>query len=369
MSVRDLIDCDYRKTRSGDVLRVTAYDPGTGRLLCWRGGVVHEWTLPIPRGAERGLHKAHGRKSIETSLTKKFMGSKLKIHGLRGVRWSPDGLVIVYYTDHDIYMVSAVTGLAMHCLVHHPHDITAVAFSPNGCLLAYTDLADPRMLCVMDVSTRQPVCRVSANIGAREGTLIQFSLDGRYLTLADPMRTMIFDLVSQEAQVRALPSSERMPLAVPPRQTFQLLCAEGKDVVVYDIAEGIELSRRSVWRTPLTRDRHAEFCSTGSRVLLRDAGMLSVWAWDGVSLAGRLFVYSYPPGIPCISGLGTDGSLVAFVQGSARVEVWAVHPNRCAHVLGERDLGCTGLLWFQSRLLVVCSHSLLLWHVPRTAAP
>lgn len=106
---------------------------------------------------------------------------------------SPDGRVMAVSEGATIHLKDAATGKEIAAFRGHTGDVTALAFSPDGKVLASG--GQDNAVCLFDTATGKQLRRLQGNTGGVK--TVGFSADGKTLTSTDGnQKTHTWDLAT-----------------------------------------------------------------------------------------------------------------------------------------------------------------------------
>ncbi len=290
---------------------------------------------------------------------------------ITGVAYSPDGKLIASSgSDGRVFVQDAVTGRAVHVLAHPGHTSTAVAFSPDGKLVATA--SDDGTIGLWNATTGQPTATLR---GPSTGVFgVAFNPDGRTLASADGDGTVaVWDLRAERAlRVLRLGAGRVDAVAFNPGGT--VLAAGGQDqrVALWSSATGRRLRELS----PGDGEINSVAFAPGGATLAAggDGGQVTLWnahtgrrtdALRGHTSAVNAVAYS--PRGTMLASAGDDrtvilwdartGRRVAVLHGhSAGVESVAFSPSGRTLASGGADRHV--IVWYATPRLLTRTFTL-----------
>ncbi|MBX3050310.1 MAG: hypothetical protein KF753_02480 [Caldilineaceae bacterium] len=270
-------------------------------------------------------------------------GSALtRLHGHQGgveaVRFSPDGSVIASGgQDGDIRLWDRQSGQLLMILQHHTDWVTDIAFHPSGRLLASSGLdQDACILWQLPTSNEQSAkigatqadCQISTLQGHdRPIRAVAFSPDGSLLATCSADHTIRLWDVSQQVTVHILRnhSDEVRSLAFSPDSSFLASASDDFTVRLWDVADGqlinvLHKHNHRLWAVALSGDGRI-LASGGSD------GLVHIWELQGPHHAQIKYSINGNAQPIYMMALNHRGDCFATGEDDGRVRLWGLSPD------------------------------------------
>lgn len=297
-------------------------------------------------------------------------------HDVMAVAWSPDGTMIAAgsidegYELGELFIWNAADGTVLNKFVDaHTGSITSLAFSPDGSLLASG--SDDQTVIIWDVASGEKQY-VLAGLEDRVNCEA-WSPDGAVVAAGDSEgNVIVWDVTSGAELYRAEGHTDMVyDIAFTGDGTVLYTASRDGTVAIRDAASGVQNNAIKGFTTPVYdiagKDNDAFMASTDGKVIEWDPATIEIInEIGGFETSQGLFSTNAVKAL-CYN---PDGTTLAIGDALGRIILWDVASNSQIKIIGDRDIGhlnsVSGLVWSPDGTKIVTSSddtTVIVWDV------
>lgn len=288
-----------------------------------------------------------------------------RLPGGPALTFSGDGTMLAVADGRDVKLIDVRTGLETHALTT-PHQIRAVAFSPDGATLATAGRDDAVRL--WEVATRRQRGDALTGHGG-DVRSIAFTPIGKSLAAGGSGgRLLVWRL--DDSVIGHLDQAVEAVAVTPDGRSLASVAADGS-LRLWDLAGArpvpqpsviTTLSLLRIYQRPPKPAARAIFSPDGRMLALSAAGG-DVWLWRMDSDSRPFKLTHTPLGIPPTIVFSPDGRLLATTGGDNSVSLWDTSSRRLRLTLRAPDGWTVAALAFthDGRRLITGAHDIKIW--------